>query len=238
MLLIIFMPFYLKRRGFNFIRLGFGMLAIVLMVLFSDIFFSEIQKRMDGLSLKLSRQGESSFTVADKLTIYNTNIVMGTLSRFFGAPEAGKEALRMCIKGSHLRRWSSDFPVKSPKVVANLKSWGYALKQSYKTKNCVELPNRYVSWKNYDTDRRVAFALNPAVLTTRAFPEGGRWRVECCATVECKYSKNKKIKLLQVKGKPFYLDEGLFWVLQKYKWLHPYTAEWSWTIRTDDKRLK
>ena len=71
-------------------------------------------------------------------------------------------------------------------------------------------------------------ALNVFRLSALARREGGRWRIEFSGWVSISYQR-LWITLFKFKGKPFFIEEGLFGALQDLGWLHPYRAEWSWT---------
>jgi hypothetical protein len=54
--------------------------------------------------------------------------------------------------------------------------------------------------------------------------------------MEVKYPESIYVTLI---GRPrLRIEEGLFWVLQNYGWLHPYTAEYRFSVYSDDPRLK
>jgi hypothetical protein len=78
--------------------------------------------------------------------------------------------------------------------------------------------------------------MNQTLLTAKAERRGGRWLIDVRHEVEIKYPDSLLVTLIT---RPrLRMEEGLFWVLQKYGWLHPFTAEWRFSVYSDDKRLR
>jgi hypothetical protein len=85
---------------------------------------------------------------------------------------------------------------------------------------------------------RVALALNsPLELTGSVRRDGDSSWLDLIARARIEYPRRAVLRLFSFEGRPITLDEGLFWVLQQDGWLHPYTAEWTWSVRSDDPRL-
>ncbi len=236
-ILAVFLPIKLGNKQYTITRIIIGIAALVIILMFSDLPIREINKRMNEWDSTLTKRGISGYSFSDKLSIYNTNLVISFYGRLFGVPEYGKQSLRLCMKTRNDREWSSDFAMKSPKVIGVIKNWKALLRRQKKNVSRIMLPSRKISWRNYVNDRRVALALNPVILEAKACPEGRRWRLDCKAKLRVKYRKNAKRALLTTGRETLILAEGPFWALQQEGWLFPYTVFWNWSIYTDDKRL-
>jgi len=68
-----------------------------------------------------------------------------------------------------------------------------------------------------------------------AVKQDSGWKIDVSLKVECKYPKNSKVRLIS--NPEFKIEEGLFWVLQETGWLNTYTAEWKFTINSEDSRI-
>jgi hypothetical protein len=237
LLLLVFLPLKLDELYLTVIKIGVLIASIVLIIIFSAFPIKEIQMRLNHWSYTLGQRGISGYTVIDKVAIYNTNLVYGIYAQFIGAPEFGKEVLRLCVPTSGSRIWSSSFAMKSPKVIGTLNNWIALLNRQKRNVSHYNLPARKISWNDYTSDRRVALALNPVILEAKASPVGDRWRLDCKATIRIKYRQDSERPLLTSKGKRLLNPGGPFWALQEIDWLHPYTAIWSWSIYSDDSRL-
>lgn len=233
----VFLPIKLRNKQYTITRIIIGIAALVIILMFSDLPIHEINKRVNKWDYILEKRGISEYSFLDKLSIYNTNLVISFYGRLFGAPEYGKQSLRLCIKTRNDREWSSDFAMKSPTVTGVIKNWEALLRRQKKNVSDLMLPSRKISWRNYVDDRRVALALNPVILEAKACPEGDRWRLDCKAELRVKYRRNAKRVLLTTGRETLVLAEGPFWALQQEGWLFPYTAVWNWSIYSDDERL-
>ena len=236
-MLAVFFPIKLGNKQYTITRIIIGIAALVIILMFSDLPIREINKRVNEWDYTLEKRGISGYSFFDKLSIYNTNLVISFYGRLFGAPEYGKQSLRLCMKTRNDREWSSDFAMKSSKVTGVIKNWCVLLKRRRKNVTHMILPTRKISWRNYVDDRRAALALNPVFLEAKACPVGDRWRLDCEAKLRVKYRKNAKRVLLTTSRETLILAEGPFWALQQEGWLFPYTAIWTWSIYSDDKRL-
>jgi len=236
-LLLIFLPLKLDKPLFTLIKVGLLILAVALIIVFSVRPMQEIQKQLNNWNTRLTHQGLRNFSTIDKIAVYNTNLVYGFYAQFIGAPEFGKEVLRLCIPTSSSRNWHSSMAMKSPKITSAINNWLKLL--SYQERNVAQynLPARKIIWNDYSDDRRVALALNPVTLEAKASPVGDRWQLDCKAIVRVKYRQDGEYLLLTSNNKRLINPGGPFWVLQEINWLHPYTAIWSWSIYSDDPRL-
>jgi len=236
-MMAVFLPLKLNNQQFTIIRIILGIAALAMMLMFSDLPIVEAQKRFNDLDSKVANRGLASLTLADKMTIYNTNIIISFYGRILGFPEYGKQSLRLCVKSSGARTWESEFALKSPKVVSVINNWSVLLKRHRRDVSHVMLPARTISWQNTQNDRRVALALNPVTIEAKACPVGNRWRLDCKATTRIKYRSGAERILLMSGDKKLTLPEGPFWALQQAGWLKPYTAVWEWSFFSDDERL-
>lgn len=236
-ILAVFTPVKLDKQQLTITRIILGIAALVMILMFSDLPIMEIQKRFNELDYKVKNGGPSSLSFSDKLTVYNTNLVISFYGRLLGFPEYGKQSLRLCVKSREARSWESEFTLKSPKVVSVINNWIVLLKRHRRDVSHVMLPARTISWKSTQNDRRVALALNPVKLEAKACPVGNRWRLDCRAIKRVKYRRDAKRILVTAGGVQLIIPEGPFWALQETGWLKPYTAVWEWSILSDDKRL-
>ena len=100
---------------------------------------------------------------------------------------------------------------------------------------------RRLSWSVTDysfsrKEARYALALNPADISLKSSKKNSYWIIDIIIKVKIKYPQKSYITLL---SKPeLKIEEGLFWILQQKRWLHPYTAEWRFSIKSNDNRIK
>ena len=107
------------------------------------------------------------------------------------------------------------------------------------------LPQTYgpvwVEWPRSDyrltePEARYALALNQTSLTARAERRGERWLIDVRHEMQVKSPESISVTLI---GRPrLRIEEGLFWVLQNCGWLHPYRAEYRFSVYSDDPRLR
>lgn len=237
-ILVVF-PVCLNKRKFLVARIILSGFILIMLVSFIAVPFKEIQRRMGNLKNKLEQHGHQSFTLEEKLGIYGSNIAMGIGGYVFRMPEAAKETLLLCVPGPEERRWTSDFAMRSRLVRGQLSKFVYHLKDLPSAKVEASMKEIRIAWHDYFADsRRVSLALNAFRLSAKAKREKNRWRIECSGWVPVRYPKRSWTHLFTIKSTRFYVEEGLFWALQQEGWLFPYNAVWSWTIYSDDRRLR
>jgi hypothetical protein len=236
-MLLIFLPLKLDKLKFTLIKVALLIIALTLIIVFSARPMQEIQKQLNNWNYQLAHQGLRNFSTLDKIAIYNTNLVYGFYAQFIGAPEFGKETLRLCIPSSSSRSWHSSMAMKSPKITSTINNWLVLLSHQKRNVAQYNLPARKITWNDYSDDRRVALALNPVVLEGKALPEGNRWRLDCKASVYVRYRQDGVRLLFKSKDDKLINPGGPFWALQELGWLSPYTAVWTWSIYSDDPRL-
>lgn len=236
-LLLIFLPLKLDKPIFTQIKVGLLILTLALITMFSARPIQEIQKQLNHWNYQLAKHGLKSYNTLDKIAIYHTNLVYGLYAPLIGAPEFGREVLRLCLPSSTIRTWHSSMAIKSPKIIGAINNWIELLRNQKRNVAHYNLPARKLTWNDYTGDRRVALALNPVLLEGKAVPEGNRWRLDCKATVYVKYRQDEARLLLKSKDNQLINPGGPFWALQELNWLHPYTAVWTWSIYSDDPRL-
>lgn len=132
--------------------------------------------------------------------------------------------------------------MRSPKVRAEIRNLiDFADKQG-KGGQRLTLPMTRIAWNGYamnSDSARVALALNsPFELGGTAHREGAHWRLELVGRARAAYPHRSVLPLFSLDGERVELDEGLFLVLQERGWLHPYVAEWRWSIMSNDPRLQ
>ncbi len=110
--------------------------------------------------------------------------------------------------------------------------------------------SKFVALQAAYWDSRCALALNPVTVLCRARREGGQWLMDVRAIVWVGYAEDGEAELVppvkfgrgawRFDWSGLVMYERLFWVLQQDSvgWLHPYHAEYRFTIRSDDRRLR
>ncbi|HDP67765.1 MAG TPA: hypothetical protein ENN20_04585 [Candidatus Marinimicrobia bacterium] len=234
----VFLPFKLASRHLTIMRIIFGIFALILLLMFAKLPVQEIQHRFDRLERKVAKEGPGALSFTDKLTVYQTNLIISISGQVLGFPEYARQSLRLGIGGGTQRSWRSDFALKSPKVSGVFKNWIVLLGRQSRDVSFVSLPARTVSWQSTADDRRVALALNPVKLEAKASPAGQRWRFDCRATTRMKYREDGSRVIFSVNNQHLILPEAPFWALQQQGWLKPFTVVWEWSFFSDDRRLK
>jgi hypothetical protein len=222
------------------------LVAVVLLLgataVFWQVLATELGDRLEQLAQAKDRNGETAFSTRDLLGVYGLNLVMGAGGYLVGYPEVADETLALAWPGAPVRRWDSDFAMGSPKVRAAVREMVRGLPASGASQAI--LPSQSVDWPTYgfETDSmRVALAVNcPFLIEGRGHrDDGGAWILDLSGTARIAYPRRAFIPLgVRRNGKPWGLDEGLFWVLEERGWLHPYTAVWSWSVSAHDPRLE
>ncbi len=236
---LIFLPFNTGSKRIWKIRLVIFIVGIVLIIPCGMISIYEVNNRIKILSNKPREKSLSSFTTRDKAGIFGINLVMG----FFAYPlypEVSKETIGMIFSPPEngVRVFKSDFAINSGKVRKIIKEFSRSLKKS--SKKSAELKKR-IYWNVSDyklgkKEARYALALNPADMVLTAVKKESLWKINVSLKVKCIYPQNCKVTLISTPK--LQIEEGLFWVLQQSGWLFPYTAEWKFTINSDDKRIR
>jgi hypothetical protein len=219
-------------RGLLFV---FPIIAVLISPL---IFIQEAQSSMDGMWRIVKDRGGEGLPLRYKCAIWGGNIIMAIGGAVMGYPEAALQTVFMIIDGPKKRTWVSDFALSSPKIRNPLSKFSNNL--PLKPMNSQRrMKTVSIAWRGYAADRRVAFALNgPARLSAEAKYDGVEWVIVNKIRVPIRYPKRARVRFLSVAGKPFYVEEGLFHSLETIGWLHPYEAEWRWTMKASDKRLR
>jgi hypothetical protein len=202
----------------------------------------ELRTTLQRLRDKKDQSGASSFSTRDTMGVFGLNVVMGLGGFLAGFPEVASETLSLCKQGPATRTWHSDFAMRSPKVRAELRRFVEFAEHQARSEEQITLPTTRIAWQRYSLSSdsaRVALALNsPFELGGTARREGGQWRLDLVGRARAEYPPRSVLGLFSIDGEPVEFDEGLFWVLQKRGWLHPYVAEWRWSIQSDDPRLR
>lgn len=208
-------------------------LAGVLILTFSTYHLpiTEINQQVNELAGK-PRKDINIFTTRDKMGIFGLHVVMGLVAIPL-YPEAAKETLLMILPRPEngTRVFKSDFPLASENVRKYLIQFNRLLQTETtrdtvtKTYRIAWLPSQYVLGAQ---ETRFALALNPVSAALTATRSGDSWKVAVRLRVECRFPKNSSVMLLT--DPELRIEEGLFWVLQQSGWLHPYTAEWRFTV--------
>ncbi len=199
--ILIFLPLGLKKKKLWLGRIGLSILIILMLLFFFEVPFNEVQERMLFLKTKLEKSGPQAFNFEEKLGIYGANIAMGFGSLAMGMPEIAVETLLLCVPGPEVRKWSSDFAMRSRLIRNKLVKFVDSLENYPATKTEVSMPEIQIAWNGYFTDsRRVSFALNAFRMTAKACRENGCWRIECSGWVPVKYPRHSWTKMFYVRS--------------------------------------
>jgi hypothetical protein len=236
----ILLPLFNRIKAIRVLKFATSFVLVPATLALLPLMMQEVDQKVEQLSRK-PRGDVSAFTLQDRLGIYGLNIVMGAVG-YPLYPEAAKETLLMMLDpGPFARRvFHSDFGLGSYKVRASLRDFAASLQPDDTASERSYGPVR-IEWTRSDyrltePEARYALALNQTRLTARAERRGVRWLIDVRHEMEVKYPESIYVTLV---GRPrLRVEEGLFWVLQNYGWLHPYTAEYRFLVYNDDPRLR
>ena len=238
--ILVFLPIKLNNRRFWLIRATVLLIGLALLVTTIKIPIVEINNRISSLAKKPRSKGFISlFSTRDKIGIYGLNLMMGIFA-YPIYPEISKETLMMVFPAPEngVRLFKSEFAINSEKIRNIIKEFNEKL-ISEKSSGDVKF-NKRIFWNasSYSLGQkepRYALALNPSDVTMTASKKDSVWSIDISLKVNCSYPRKSYVTLL---SKPeLKVEEGLFWVLQQAGWLFPYTAEWRFTINSDDGRI-
>lgn len=235
----IFLPLFNHLKAIRVLKFATSFVLVPATLALLPLMMQEVDRKVEQLSRK-TRNDISAFTLQDRLGIYGLNIVMGVVG-YPLYPEAARETLLMMFDPGPLARrvFYSDFGLGSYKVKASLRDFAAGLRPGDTASVRSHGPVRIIwdksTYRLTDPEARYALALNQTLLTARAERRGERWRIEVRHEMEVRYPESVYVTL--VARPQLRVEEGLFWVLQNYGWLHPYTAEYRFTIWSDDPRL-
>ena len=209
---------------------------------FWHIPFHEYQTRMNRLRDLIKTEGAEGFSFRDKAGVYGMNLAMGVGGYCLGFEEVARETLLMAFPGPSIRTWKSDFAMASPKVRREVNRMMDELADLPAGTTTREFRHCRIAWSGYNNASepvKVALALNsPLYLRGKATRQEGRWSLDLVAQAACRYPRSHNLVVTDnLRGKPLSLEEGIFWVLQERGWMHPFTAEWEWSVVEGDPRF-
>jgi hypothetical protein len=236
----ILFPLFNRFKAIQVLKFAVSFVLIPATLALSPFMIGEVDRQVETLS-RQNRHDPSAFDLRDRLGIYGLNIVMGVVG-YPLYPEASKEVLLMMLNpGPSARRvFNSEFGLGSHKLKERLGEFAASLESDDSAPTRSYGPVT-IEWSRSDyrltePEARYALAMNQTLLTAKAERRGGRWLIDVRHEVEIKYPDSLLVTLIT---RPrLRMEEGLFWVLQNYGWLHPYTAEWRFQVYSDDKRLR
>jgi len=236
----ILFPLFHRIKAMRVLKFAVSFVLVPATLALAPLMMQEVDQKVEQLSRK-PRSDMSAFTLQDRIGIYGLNIVMGAVGYPF-YPEASKETMLMVFDpGPFARRvFHSDFGLGSYRVRAALRDFAAGLHQGDSTSSRTYGPVG-IEWPRSDyrltePEARYALALNQTRLTARAERRGDRWLIDVRHEMKVKYPESSYVTLV---GRPrLRMEEGLFWVLQNCGWLHPYTAEYRFSVYSDDPRLR
>jgi len=235
----ILLPLFNRIKAMRVLKFAVSFMLVPATLALAPLMVREVDQKVEQLSRKL-RHDVNAFTFQDRVGIYGLNIVMGAVG-YPLYPEASKETLLMMLGPGPLSRrvFYSDFGLGSRKVrwrladfAAGLQSGGSASSRGYGPARIEWHKSEY---RLSEPEARYALALNQTLLTARAERRGERWLIFVRHEMEVRYPDSLLVTLIT---RPrLRMEEGLFWVLQNSGWLRPYTAEYRFTVWSDDARL-
>jgi len=236
----ILLPLFNRGRAVRVFKLSVLFVLIPTTLALAPLMVHEVDQNVERLSRK-PRSDVGAFALPDRLGIYGLNIVMSAAAYPF-YPEASKETFLMMFDPGPPRRrvFHTDFGLGSRKVRAKLQAFADRLRADDTASSRVYGPAR-IMWEKSDyrlnhPEARYALALNQTALTARAERRGKRWLIDVRHEMEVRYPESLLVTL--VPRPRLRVEEGLFWVLQNHDWLHPYVAEYRFSVYSDDERLK
>jgi len=201
-------------------------------------------------------------TTRHAVGVYGLNLVMGFGGCAVGYREVARETLVLCVPpdgewphDAHLRcqrgcpedcpdgpppmrRYESDFVMGSDLVREAVCAMVPA-EDPAGADGPRPLERRTVSWSMHDylhDSARVGLAVNsPFCIRGTATPAGDRWELDLIGSARVWYpAGGYRIGegVLSWRGRPLYLQEGVYADLHDRGWLHPYGVEWAWTVDT------
>ena len=209
-----------------------------------------------------ARAGDLS--MRDQVAVYGFNVAFGMSALVLGFPEFGVETLSMglpislsgtcpetrmqsyrkSVQGipgdlhTPLRRWHSDFPMRSPRFRSKARSWARSL-PSHADDGATRSfgPTSGFVWQARDyfsTEEAngVPVALNSptTVMNGTATRMGDRWRLDLVVHLAVAYPKKATMQL-----GPFSLEEGMWYDSRSI--LQPYCGEYVWSTWSDSPEL-
>jgi len=236
----IFLPLFNYLKAIRVLKFAVSFVLVPATLALLPLMMQEVDRKVEQLS-RIPRNDMSAFTLQDRLGIYGLNVVMGAVG-YPLYPEAARETLLMMLDPGPLARrvFYSDFSLGSYKVKASLRDFAAGLRlddtASSRTHGPVGIRWDKSVYRLTDPEARYALALNQTRLEARAERRGERWLIDVRHEMEVKYPESVYVTLV---ARPrLRVEEGLFWVLQNAGWLHPYTAEYRFSVYSDDPRLK
>jgi hypothetical protein len=236
----ILLPLFNGMKAIRVLKFAVSFVLIPATLALAPLMIQEVDQKVEQLSRK-PRSDMSAFTIQDRLGIYGLNVVMSVVGYAF-YPEASRETFLMMFNpGPFARRvFHTDFSLGSRKIRQPLRDFAAGLHPD-DTAVTRSIGPVEVEWTRFDyrltePEARYALALNQTRLSARAERRGERWLIDVKHEMEVKYPESIYVTLI---GRPrLRVEEGLYWVLQNYGWLHPYTAEYRFLIYSDDPRLR
>ena len=212
--------------------------AVGLMPLLSGAVIAQANRHCDVLSRKIDSQGARGLGFVEWSGLYLLGLTMVAGGFAAGYDEVAQEQLLMYVQGPKVRVFDDDFAMSSEKVRLALVDFARRLEATGASVDALAMTERRIALDGRLDAQRVSLALNPLDLAARATRQGRRWQIAVAGRVDVRYPRHARVTLFSLGGVPFQFEEGLFWALQERGLLHPYVAEWRWTLTSDDRRLR
>jgi hypothetical protein len=228
----ILLPLFNRSKAVRVLKFGAAFVLLPAVLALAPLMLREVDTRVEQLARK-NRYDTGAFTFEDRAGIYGLNIVMG-LAAYPLYPEAASETMLLTMPaGPFARRvFRSEFGLGSKRLRDRVREMAAATAGRDTTLGPARVVWDASEYRLTEPEARYALALNQTELwVTRR----GRL-LDVKHEVQVKYPDSALVTLV---ARPrLRMEEGLFWVLQNCGWLHPFTAEWRFTVRADDPRLR
>ena len=233
------LPLFHQFKLIRVFKIGVSFLVLPATLGLAPMMVGEVDRRVEELNRR-DLKNPAALSFVDKVGVYGLNIVMAAAAAPL-YPEAAKETFLMCFPPpkDRLRVFHSEFGLGSARLSGKLREWVSGLAGD--TVHVREFGPEFIEWSHEEyrltnPEARYGLALNQTHLKMTATRTGNRYRLDVSHLVGIAYPSDAYVPLIT---RPrLRMQEGLFWVLQQSRWLHPYNAEWRFTIYSDDPRLK
>ena len=203
-----------------------GMIVLILSTAFLSI--QEVNHKISQLAqIPRNQKSPDLFNWKDCAGIYGLNLWMGILAFPF-YPEASVETLCMFLPGKEKRIFHVTGIPQSGIILEQINKREAILTDRFSNQSTALRWDESEYSKNpFGKEARYSLAFNGGRIWTEKNSVSNRNGIQIRIEIDIRYPKNSYVTLLR---KPkLQVEEGLFWVLQEKKWLHPYKAVWIYS---------
>ena len=231
LVLALAVPWGFTCRGCVQVRLVALAVLVAFVLVVPDTPVRDLQRHIDELSSRLSRSKSPTFSLGDKLSVYLVMLSMTAVQALRGDRATATQEFYMLFDQAHTRHWHTSQAMRSCDVRAVLGSFARSLERA--RSNDVMMAATVVPQSSVGGE--VVFGR--AVLRAQAVKRSSDWEISASVTVDVAHQAGGRVRVLSAGGVTLALDTGLLTMLQDSQWLHPYTAEYDWTVSSSDPRM-